>query len=31
MDLPAVLSVEFDFQREWWVLKSPAIMRGLVC
>lgn len=28
MDLPAVLSVEFDFQREWWVLKSPAIMKG---
>ncbi len=29
MDLPAVFTVEFDSQREWWALKSPAIMKGL--
>jgi hypothetical protein len=29
MDLPAVFSLEFDSQREWWALKSPAILKGL--
>ncbi len=29
MDLPGLFTVEFDSQREWWALKSPAIMKGL--
>ena len=28
MDFPAMLSVELDSQREWWALKSPAIING---
>jgi hypothetical protein len=24
-----VFSLEFDSQREWWALKSPAIIKGL--